>query len=324
MVAVAVLMVPLMGLAVLRFKPVKVSPLWTETIERTPERLARGRYLATHVSSCMDCHSSRDWTRFAGPPIEGTYGGGGERFGHDIGFPGEVTSPNITPAANIARWSDGELVRAIREGVTPEGRVLAPIMPYSSFASMSDEDVRSIVVYLRSLSPVRSQPRPEPRLDFPLSLLVRGIPRPAGDNGRVPHIAPAPTVEYGRYLVTIGACAECHTPSQRGEPLPGMAFAGGQEFRMPAGVVRSANLTPHATGLGSVSEDAFVARFRTHGTPHREPAVPRPAPDAQPLPGNTIMPWSMYAGMTDDDLRAIYRYLRTVAPVNNTVVKFGT
>lgn len=317
----AVVVVPAGLAASIRLRPPRTSALWTERIEATPERLARGRYLAEHVAVCADCHSERDWTSFAGPIIQGTHGAGGSRFGHEIGFPGEVVSRNITshPTDGVGRWSDGELVRAIREGVDRQGRPLAPVMPYEHFRSMGDDDVRAVVTWVRSLPPV-ARPQPASKLDFPLSLLVRTAPAPAGERGDGHVATPAPRVDadYGRYLVTLASCADCHTPSERGVAIEGREFAGGQEFRLPGYVLRSANITPHATGIGSMSEDAFVARFRSYQVPPEQAEVPRPARMTF-LRGNTIMPWRMYAGMSDGDLRAIYRYLRTLRPVRNVV-----
>lgn len=319
--AALVVAAPVALVASIRLRPIRTSPPWAGSVEMTPERLARGRYLAEHVAVCADCHSERDWSTFSGPPIRGTRGAGGELFGHAIGFPGEVTSRNITPhpTDGVGRWTDGELVRAFREGVSPSGRPLAPIMPYANYRTMGDEDARAVVTWVRSLTPVARR-HPEPTLDFPLSLLVRTIPAPAGPraDGHVPTPAPRVDAAYGGYLVRLASCADCHTPSERGEPIAGREFAGGQEFRVPGRVLRSANITPDATGIGAMNEDAFVARFQAYRVPDAEVEVPRPAQRTF-MPGNTIMPWRMYAGMTDDDLRAIYRYLRTVRPVSNLV-----
>ncbi len=320
-VAALVVAAPTALVASIKMRPLRTSPTWTESVEATPERLARGRYLAEHVAVCADCHSERDWSTFSGPPIRGTLGGGGEHFGHAIGFPGEVSSRNITPhpTEGVGRWSDGELVRAVREGVNRDGRPLAPIMPYANYRAMGDEDARAIVTWVRSL-PTIARRHPEPTLDFPLSLLVRTIPAPAGPRGDGHVATPTPRVDaaYGAYLVRMASCADCHTRSERGEPVAGMEFAGGMEYRLPGYVLRSANITPDPTGIGAMSEDAFVARFQTYRVPDAEVAVPRPAQRTF-MRGNTIMPWRMYAGMTDDDLRAIYRYLRTLRPVSNVV-----
>jgi mono/diheme cytochrome c family protein len=307
--------------ASIRLRPLRTSPLSDERVAATPERLARGRYLAEHVAVCADCHSERDFSTFSGPIIRGTRGAGGTRIGHDFGFPGEVYTRNLTshPTLGVGRWTDGELLRAIREGVSRDGRPLAPLMPYAHYRTMSDDDARAVVVWVRSLAPVAAA-HPAPSLDFPLSLLVRTLPAPAGErgDGHVPAVTPAVDAAYGRYLVNLASCADCHTPNDHGEPIAGREFAGGQEFRMPGYVLRSANITPDATGIGAMSEESFVARFRSYRVADGELEVPRPARPTF-MRGNTIMPWRMYAGMSDDDLRAIYRYLRTVRPIANVV-----
>jgi hypothetical protein len=124
-------------------------------VELTPQRIERGRYLANSVTVCMDCHSTRDWSRFSGPITAGTEGRGGERFDHSVGFPGVYFSKNITPFG-ISRYTDGELYRVITSGVTKEGRAIFPVMPYPYYGRMEDEDVYSIIAYLRTLKPIES------------------------------------------------------------------------------------------------------------------------------------------------------------------------
>ncbi|MBA3269871.1 MAG: c-type cytochrome [Acidobacteria bacterium] len=125
-------------------------------------------------------------------------------------------------------------------------------------------------------------------------------------------------VAYGEYLTNAAACADCHTPmDDRGGALPGMDFAGGFEFRLPGGgVVRSANITPEATtGIGSWTEAQFVDKFKAfEGSPVR---ALTPVEQRE----NTVMPWLGYAGMTRDDLTAVYAYLRTLKPIINRVQK---
>lgn len=86
-------------------------------VERTPQRIERGKYLANSVTACMACHAKRDFRFFAGPPDSSTFGAGGEKFGREMGFPGNVYSKNITPYA-LHNWTDGEIYRAIAEGVS--------------------------------------------------------------------------------------------------------------------------------------------------------------------------------------------------------------
>ena len=125
-------------------------PLTTRCFEATPARLERGRYLVTSVAGCFSCHGEPDWQAPGFPLKAGTEGGG--RVWDREGLP-YVTAPNITPdrETGAGTWTDDMLTRAIREGIGHDGRTLFPLMPYTQYRSMSDADVASIVVYLRSL-----------------------------------------------------------------------------------------------------------------------------------------------------------------------------
>ena len=280
----------------------------------TAERLERGKYLANHVTVCIDCHSTRDWSKFAGPVVPGTYGKGGELFNEEIGgVPGTLYAKNITPAG-IGNWTDGELMRLITNGVNKDGKAIFPLMPYLSYNNLTQEDLHSIVAYIRSLAPIENAVE-ESSLNFPLNLIVKTIP----PEKYIPthEIDKADKLKYGEYLTKIAGCADCHTPQEKGEPLPGMYFAGGFEFKMPGGVVRSMNITPdEETGIGVWDKDDFIDRFKFYD------------PDSNEIESvgkgefNTPMPWTMYAGMSVEDLEAIYAYLKTVPPVKNMVERF--
>jgi mono/diheme cytochrome c family protein len=264
------------------------------------------------VAGCVDCHSSRDFTRFGGPVVEGTIGKGGEKFGEEIGLPGNFYAPNITPF-HLKDWSDGEIYRAITSGVSKDGHPLFPIMPYGNFGKMDKEDIYAIIAYVRTLEPLENTPPPS-EASFPMNLIMRTIPSAASHQ---PRPSPEDRVAYGRYMVTLAGCADCHTQLVKGEPVPGMEFAGGFEFAFPSGMVRSANITPdEETGIGSWTEDAFMQRFQAFADSAATPPV------VGPHDFNTIMPWYLLARMKDDDLRAIYAYLRTVKPVKNEVEHF--
>jgi mono/diheme cytochrome c family protein len=292
----------------------KVAPASNIKVETTAERIKRGEYIANHVAVCIDCHSERDWTKFAGPIKPGTYGSGGEVFDENIGFPGKVTTKNLTPA-NLGSWSDGELLRAITCGVTKDNRALFPMMPYPNYNNFTQEDVYSVVAYIRSLEPQKKE-IPETELNFPLNFIVKTMPLQNYTPNK--EIEKSNTVEYGKYLVRIASCSECHTHSDMGKPLPGMYLAGGAEFNFPAGVVRSLNITPdEETGIGRWTKEDFIKRFRNYGT---EEAINIPVDLKKDF--NTPMPWLMYTGMTDEDLGAIYDYLRTVKPVSHKVERF--
>ncbi len=229
------------------------------------------------------------------------------------GMPGTVVAPNITPdrETGIGTWTDGEKIRAIREGVDNQGRALFPMMPYGSYREMSDEDVESLVAYLNSLPPVRN-PLPATALSFPVNLMIKGAPQPAGS---VPPPDRADRLKYGKYLATLGGCGGCHTPSNQGTPVPGKEFAGGERFESTMGTVLSANITPDLeTGIGKWDQAFFLKKIAERRDWAVNGAPPLPGPESF-----TLMPWISLSQMQEEDLTAIYQYLRTLKPVSNYV-----
>lgn len=289
-----------------------VGPAPEIIVEMTPKRVERGSYLANHVAVCMDCHSTRDWSRFSAPLVDGTLGKGGEYFGPEMGFPGKFYSKNLTPA-HLGEWTDGEIFRAITSGVSRKGEALFPVMPYKYYGKMNRQDIYDIIAYLRSLAPIASEV-PESEVDFPMNFILNTLPAKAR---LVERPVASERTAYGAYLVNAAGCIECHTPADKGQLLTEKAFAGGRRFEMPGGVLYSANITPdQETGIGSWSQEAFVARFKAFESPESAPELKEGAI-------NSVMPWSMYAGMKKSDLEAIYAYLRTLRPVNNKVVVYS-
>ena len=283
-------------------------------VEATPALLARGAYLANNVSLCMDCHSTRDWTRFSGPLVAGTLGQGGEVFGPDLGFPGTFVSRNITPAG-ISSFTDGEVYHAITTGVTRDGSALFNIMPYANYGQMDPEDIRAIVAYVRSLAPI-NHTVPAPKADFPVNILMNTMPHKAAPQKRP---EATDTLAYGAYMTNASGCIVCHTRHEKGKPV-GQPYAGGFEFNLGGGnIVRSGNITPDDTGIKALSKADFIARFKAYA----DPAAARPV-DMTKGEMQTVMPWTMYAGMTEQDLGAIYDYLRSLAPVHNAVERWTT
>src|SRR5688572_16871968 len=301
------------GYGYMMFAFPKVAPPPADVkFDASPERLARGEYLANHVSGCVTCHSERDFTKFSGPSVPGTLGAGGQKF--DLGPAGVMYSKNITPAG-IGDWTDGELLRAVTQGVSKDGTPLFPLMPYPHFGRMAEEDVHAVLAYVRSLKAIESPEPPARKLSFPLNLIVRTIPGP-NTHGTRP--SPEDKVAYGKYMTEAALCTECHTPiDDRGTPLPGMEFAGGTEILETGHRVRSANITPDAnTGIGSWTEQQFVDKFKAFETATNATLAEHER--AQ----NTPMPMTAYAHMSREDLSAIFAYLRTVKPVTNRVEKF--
>jgi mono/diheme cytochrome c family protein len=282
-------------------------------VDVTEERVSRGYYLANHVAVCMDCHSTRDWSKFSGPPAQGeTLGGGGELFGKDMGFPGNFYAANITPFS-LSNWTDAEIFRAITSGVSKDGHALFPVMPYHAYGKLNKEDVIDIIAYLRTLPPVEKKSKTsEPA--FPVNFIINTFPtepkfieKPSKNN----------TVAYGKYLVNMAGCMDCHSKREKGEIVPGSEFGGGMEFVQPAGIVRAPNITPdEQTGIGSWSVDLFVAKFKQYADSN----YVVPTLDKGAL--NTPMPWTMYSGMRKEDLQAIYTYLKTLKPQKNEVVRY--
>jgi mono/diheme cytochrome c family protein len=280
----------------------KSRHLTDRRFERTPARLARGEYLAKGVAACFDCHSDAPSQWKPGEAPEFTALGSGRVVIKQGDF--LLAAPNITPdvETGAGSWTDDQLARAIREGIGHDGRTLFPMMPYQNYKYLSDEDLASIVVYLRSLAPIRNQ-LPKGHIPFPLSRLINTAPEPIAHGSSVDA---SDTVARGRYLTKIGNCEYCHTPSDKMDrPLPGMAFAGGKyidKFPTP-----SANITPDPSGISYYDEAMFVRALRTGRA------------GARLL--NPPMPWWVFRNMSDDDLKAIYAYLRTVKPVRHHVDK---
>jgi mono/diheme cytochrome c family protein len=293
-------------------KPTQALPSSIK-VAMTPERIARGKYLFESVADCGGCHSQRDFTRVGGPEVLSGRGRGNVLSEIMKGLPGTVVASNITPdvETGIGAWTDGEKIRAIREGVSRDGRALFPMMPYQGFRRFGDDDVQSLVAYLNSLSPVRN-PLPVTKLIFPVSVLIKSAPQPVGS---VPPVDRSDKTKYGEYLVAVGGCGDCHTPAEKGQPVPGKLVAGGQRFETVYGTVVSPNISPDIdTGTGKWSEEFFLKKFYDY----KEYAENGPPSMASPE-AFTLMPWLVFARKTPDELSAIYAYLRTVPAVHNLV-----
>ena len=265
--------------------------------------IARGRYLAYSAAGCAYCHLPKvDWARLdAGeqPPLSGN---------HVFPLPfGQLHSPNLTPDATtgIGRRSDGEIVRILRHGVRADHRAAFPFM---EFQNLSDADIVALLSFLRSQPPVPNEV-PDMKYNLMGKALMSFAISPASPATPPPAESPmGPSVERGAYLANdVSSCVACHTNrGNTGEQI-GPKFAGGQVMDIeddPGHVFVTPNLTPDPTTghIYSWSEDDFVARFRK----------------GRILPA-ALMPWGAFSRMTEDDLRSIYRYLRSVPPAVNQV-----
>lgn len=277
------------------------APLPNITASRDPAVIARGEYIVQGPAHCTACHVPRA-EFFAMRQGQRLVPRGG--FVWDLPF-GTFVSPNITSdrETGVGQWSDAEIARAVRHGVARDGHLL----PFMSFAlgPWSDEDLTAIVSYLRSIAPVRNAIIPEsPNLIG--RALVAFVFRPARIGAPVPTAPPrGPTPEYGRYLASGAVCEGCHTRyDQTTFAQLGPSFGGGSAEPSeddPAFELCPPNITRDATGvLANMNEQGFIARIRAGRRYH-----------------DSHMPWENFNNMTDDDLRAIYRYLQTVPPVHN-------
>ncbi len=261
---------------------------------------ARGEYLVRSVAACGHCHAAD-----AEKDPDGPLSGGLEFRNWRLGT---IRAANLTPddATGLGTWTEAEIVRALRNGQSKDGRLLAPVMPYEWLHGMSDEDALAVAVYLKSLQPVRHAVKQSPSLVFRLAKALLLRPRPGVSATAPPRGA---TAEYGEYLaLDVGLCADCHTPRKglQSRPDRSRLFAGTAD--PPKGFPSNpSNLTPDdETGIGAWSEAEFLETMHTGVNPsgvHLDP----------------FMPWRQMGRMTDDDLRAIYRYLRTLPPIHNEV-----
>ena len=278
--------------------------------------LDRGEYLANHVAACLDCHSTRDISKFAGPVVVGTEGQGGFEFGPGVGVPGKVYAKNITPdnETGIGTWTDDEILRAMTHGINKAGDTLFPIMPYARYNHMAKSDLLAIVAYIRTLKPIKNK-IPARQLMIPIAM---AYPAPALQASVDANVLPAETnkVAYGAYLGNMAHCTDCHTPlTPQGAPDMTKLFAGGHLFDLGTFKVVASNITSDSlTGIGAWTEERFLNKF----LPLREEKNYNFNPGKE----NTVMPLPAMAGMTDSDLKAIYAWVKTIPAVTNKIEKY--
>ena len=263
--------------------------------------IARGQYVVRVLASCQVCH---------GDPAQAEANAAGQDVPLSGGFtwhipPGQFRARNITPDAEtgIGGMSDGAVARALRHGVGHDGRALLPFM---EMQGLSDEDLTAVVSYLRSEPPVRNAVPPHKYTLLGTVVKATVLANPVSAKWPPPATSPrGATEENGRYLAeSVANCWACHTQRnmQTGQ-LAGPRFGGAigmPDDHNPKRAWSAPNLTsdPKTGRLGTLTEDAFIARFRMGR-----------------LIDGSPMPWPAFAKMTDDDLRAIYRYLKSLPPV---------
>jgi mono/diheme cytochrome c family protein len=278
----------------------RARPLTNRQFERTPTRVERGRYLV-EAARCFTCHSETDSQTDL--PLPGAMGAGTVRQ-----LLTTTTYPNITPdwETGAGSWTDDMLARAIREGVGHDGRALVPIMPYANFRYISDDDLASIVVYLRSIPPLYHA-LPKMKLPILFKLTAAGFPQPL--RNPVPPLDASDPAKLGEYLTDIGMCANCHDGEDKeGHSLP---YAGGSMIPGPdeKAKVAAANLTPDPSGISYYDEALFIRTMRTGQVGAREL--------------DATMPWRYFRNLNDDDLKHVFTYLRTLKPIKHRVDNTG-
>jgi cytochrome c553 len=292
-----------------------VRPVSDEPIPADSDRLARGSYLVNQVLACGACHTSREnGDILTEPERTDAFMGGGNRY---VDGMGAIWIPNISadPDTGIGRWKDDEVLRALRDGIAPDGHFLIPVMPFGAYQHLSDDDARAVVAYLRTVPPYRqAKPRQPNKLGFMPKLMFEVIGVQLHEPVKnVASTARANKVEYGHYLVRVAACGDCHSltskgPRRENDPL----YLAGSEaaFRDPGlGNVYASNLTGDVeTGLGRYDAAAIKQAIR----------------DGRRLDGKRMAsPMSVmiphYSGMSDEDLDAVAAYLKTVPAAKNRV-----
>jgi len=265
-------------------------------IAADPDAIARGAYLA-NAADCEACHTDRE---HGGQPYAG---------GRALATPfGTFYSPNITPdpETGIGRWSDGQFLRALRDGVRPDGANYFPVFPYPSFTKITDADARAIKAYLFSLPAVRQANRAHD-VSFPVSW------RFLQNGWKLLFFSPGPfrptperseAYNRGAYLVTaLAHCGECHTPRNWfGATEPDRFLAGNPNG--PDGK-KVPNITPDPrTGIGRWSEHDIITLLRDGQTP-----------DFDFVGGAMAEVVKSTFRLTDADREAIALYLRSLPAI---------
>ena len=250
----------------------------------------RGEYLVQGPAGCGNCH-----TPFGEGGLDMSMDLSGRLVEQNEMF--TAIAPNITPGSRVASWSDEELARAIREGIRPDGSLIGPPMPFAVYRGLSDDDLISMVMYLRTV--------PGQEVEQPASTYY--IPLPPAYGPPVTSVsapAPGPNAEWGAYVAgPVAHCMECHTPfGPKGPMLDTHLGAGGFEFHGPWGVSVASNITPHEHGIAAYSDEELGDMIAKGTRPDGAPMLPP-------------MPYGYLARMTEEDLAAVIAYLRSLEPL---------
>lgn len=260
--------------------------------------IARGKELVFGPAHCADCHSLANADSLLALGQEVPLSGGYE-FKMPIG---NMYTRNITPdsTTGIGRYTDEQIARALRYGVGPDGRAFFDFMP---FHNTSDEDLAAIISYLRVQKPVKKE-IPDHTFNTLGRVIKAFLIKPVGPNGDVPaSVKKDSTAEYGKYLaIAVANCAGCHTKrDMMTGAFTGELFSGGLEID---GLVTPNLTTDSSSRIFTWDQQKFISRFR----------------EGKKIP-QTPMPWNSFKRMSDNDLIALYKFLKTLQPIKTGQLK---
>jgi mono/diheme cytochrome c family protein len=272
------------------------------------DQIEHGKYIAA-IAGCTSCHTPlkpeyqdpAKWTpeqiktiafNASAASDDDKFLAGGNVF--DLGPLGILLTRNLTPdkETGLGAWTNEQIKIAIKTGISHDGRVLFPVMPYHVYNSMADADLDAVVAYLRSVKAVKN-PIPESAIStegMPIPPFTTGIVAPDGSD----------KAARGAYLVnSVMGCTDCHTPvdPSTGAPIMEKYLAGRQPYEGPWGIVYGGNITPDEnTGIGSWTEEEIKRAVTTGVNKEGRRLI--------------LMPWYDYAALTPEDADAVAFYLK--------------
>ena len=289
-----------------------IRPTLPDAVPATPERLARGNYLVNAVAACGVCHTPRVGDSWLGGERTDAFLGGGSVF-HDQQEGLRIATPNVSQdrETGVGGWTDDQLMRAIRDGVSHDGRLMTALMPFLPWERMSDEDARAIVAYLRTTPSVK---RPINRADDRIGFTYRMAMRVGAIHHRPAREVKAPEradpKAYGAYLAKLGICWQCHSLGEHGPTDDADVLMSGSRVPLDDpdyGKVYARNLTPDRdTGLGRYSPAQIKQALRTGRRLDGRAMAP---------PMSLLIPH--LSTWTDEDLDALIAYLLALPPIKH-------
>jgi mono/diheme cytochrome c family protein len=239
-------------------------------VDLTPERITRGEEIA---GWCAGCHSLNGRV-----PLSG-----GKNLSEEAKMPfGDLYPINLTPAGPMKSWTDGQIFRAIRHGADEKGNRL-PVMSSQGVRNLSDDDIQSVIAYIRSQPAVQNE-TPPPNPSF-LAAVMSGagmLPSPGSAPDIIVGPPRGPTAPYGEYMATWMGCEECHGPN----------LTGSKGGFLPPG--------PNLRSVKGWTREGFIAAMRTGKTPFGKQL------------DSLQMPWRPLGRFSDDDLTALHAYLQSL------------